>query len=87
MADRQPVLENIGHGNQLDRAILDRESIHGSTGTTTTTTDKGHLDGVVLGSMDVRGRCSDERGSGGNCATLHQEVTAGGGHFCLLAHR
>ena len=47
-------LEHVGHGDELDRAVLDRQGVSNRAATTAAAADQSELDRVVLGGMDGR---------------------------------
>ena len=52
VAAAEAVLEDVGHGDQLDRPLLDRQGVGRRAGAAAAAADQGHLDRVVLGGMD-----------------------------------
>src|SRR5208337_47394 len=73
----EPILEDIGHGDQLDRAALYRHSIAGCTAATATTANQGDLNRVVFGGMDMRDHRGCQGRSGGDAPSILQEIPAG----------
>ena len=58
----EPVLEDVRHGDEFDRAVFDGESVTHGAGTATAAADQRDLDGVVLRSVDVgKGHASQGR--------------------------
>jgi hypothetical protein len=69
VAAGQPTLEDIGHGDELDRAVLDGHSVARRTGAPAAAADQGELDGIALPRVDTRNhpcgqgrRCRDPTG-------------------------
>ena len=54
VAGLQAVFEDVGHGHQLDRPLLDRHGVGGGTRAASAAADQGHIDRVVL-SRHARG--------------------------------
>ena len=51
---REPVLEGIGHGHELDRTVLHRQGVGRGAGAPAAATDQRNLNRVVLRGVDVR---------------------------------
>ena len=59
----QFVLEDVGHRDQFGCSLVDPQSVHGRTGTTTTAANEGDLDCIVLSSVHVwNGQANQSRG-------------------------
>ncbi len=50
----EPVVENVGHGDELDRRTAHGERIGGGAGATATAADEGDFGRVVFGRVDER---------------------------------
>ena len=74
----QAVLEDIGHGDQLDRAVLDGQGVGRGAGAAPAAADQGHLDGVVARRVDVRHGHARQGRSGGESAGVFDEFTTRG---------
>ena len=50
----KPVVEDIGHGHELDRPLGGRKRVAGGAGASAAAADQGHADRVVFSGMDRR---------------------------------
>ena len=79
IASVEPVLEDVGHGDELDGACLVESALLGRAGAAAAAADQGHADRVVLGRVDHRhgnarqrrGRRDLRRSSSRNLAAMH----------------
>ena len=72
----EAVLEDVGHGHQLDRAVLGRQGVGRRAGAAAAAADQGHLDRVVLGGVDGRnGDPRQGRGRGDLAGVLQKLAT------------
>ena len=61
----EPVLEEVGHGDQLDLPAGDREGVAHGAAAASAAADQGQPDRVVLAGVDVRdGHAGQGRGRG-----------------------
>ena len=63
MAALEFLRKDIGHGDQLDRPVLDRQGVFPGAGAAAAAADQGHLDGITLGGMHLRD-CQSRQGRG-----------------------
>ena len=78
----EAILEGVGHGHQLDGAVLDRHGIAGRAAAAAAAADQGHLDRVVLGGMDVRDHRGRQGRGGGDAAGILQRNRGGKQNCC-----
>jgi hypothetical protein len=57
-------LEDVGHGDELDRAALGGEGVVGRAGAPAAAADQGHLDGIVAGGVHGRDGHARQGGHG-----------------------
>ena len=82
----EPILESIGHGDQLHGAMLDVQGVGGGAGAASAATDQGHANGVVFAGVDVRnGRACQRRGGGNPSGGFQEFTTRGAGRSFLGA--
>ncbi len=80
------VLEDVSHSDQLDGAVLDRQSVGCCSRAPTTAADQGNLDGVITGSIDLRNDpCRQSRGRG-NPTGGFQKLTTRRAFFSNFTH-
>ena len=70
--------ENVGQGNELDRAVLDRQGIRGGAGAAPAAADQGHLDRVAFPGVCQRHAGTDQGRAGGELARPTQKGTTRG---------
>ena len=69
--------EDIGHRGQFDRAEFGRQSVFGSSGSTSARSDQSDLNGIGFACINVfRDHDSGERRCGGNSAGCFEKVAA-----------
>ena len=71
----EPILKDVGHGDELDGAVLDRHGIGRRAGASAAATDQGHADGVVFGGMDLRNDDARQGRGRGDLAGVLQKLT------------
>ena len=73
----EAILEDIGHGHQLDGTALDRHGVGRCAAAAAAAADQGHLDRVVLGGMDMRDHRGRQGRGGGDAAGILQRSLDG----------
>src|SRR5207244_979037 len=68
VASVEPALEDVGHGHELGRAVLDGQGVLRRAGATPAAADQGELDGVVIGSVNHRDGDAGQGGRGDGAA-------------------
>ena len=68
--------EDVGHGDQLDGAVLDAERVFRGAGAAAAAADQRELDGVVLRRMDMRKGHAGQGGHPGDAAAIGQELAS-----------
>ena len=69
-----PIGKHVGHGNQLDRPLVDHQGIGHGAGTACSTADQSQPDRVVLGGVDFRDADARQRRSRDDRAGLLQKI-------------
>ena len=69
----EAVIEDVGHGDELDRDAFYIQSICRGTGTAAAAADQGDLDAVVPGGVNARNRHAGQGRCGGNPAGIFGE--------------
>ena len=78
VADILSILENVGHGDQFDRSVLDLQRLFRSSCAATAAPDQRDLNGVAFGRMNLGHGTGDHRRCGGQHASFFQELPTSG---------
>ena len=76
MAGFQAVLEDVGHGDELARAVFGVQGVEDRPGAAAAAADEGNLDGVALGGVDERHADPGQGSGGGGDAGRFDQVAA-----------
>jgi len=82
----EAVLEDVGHGDELDRAALGVDGVDGGAGAAAAAADEGDTDGVVLRGVDVRDGHAGEGRDGRDAAGGVQEFAARNSRGLRVGH-
>ena len=82
----EPILKDVGHGDEFDRAVFDRHRLARSAAASTAATDQGHADRVVLAGVDGRDENACQGRGGGDLAGILQKIATRCG-MVVVAHR
>jgi len=71
----EPIFEDIGHGNELERAASpDRQRVVGCAGAASAATDQSDVDGIAPASVQMRSDPRYQSGGRSNPAGVLQEI-------------